>query len=119
LVRATRRWARTAAVHYGQGHWRAFRDVEGMVPARSQVADTLRSTGIRPERMHVVPNGVDVDAFRPGVAPELRRAWGVPRDGLVVMTLGRLALDKGNDVAVPAPAARPHRATPALRAPAA
>jgi glycosyltransferase involved in cell wall biosynthesis len=111
LLRAARRSARTAAVHYGQGHWRAFRDVEGMVPAGSQLADTLRSTGIRPERMHVVPNGVDVDAFRPGSAPELRREWGVPRDAVVVMTLGRLALDKGNDVAIRAMRALPERAT--------
>jgi glycogen(starch) synthase len=110
LLRAGRRTAATARVHYLQGHAWAFRDVESMVPARSQVRDTLRSQHVAPERLHVVPNGVDTDAFAPGRAPDLRRRWEVPAGARVLLTLGRLARDKGNDHAVRALADLPEDA---------
>jgi glycogen synthase len=110
VLRAGRRTAGTARVHYLQGHAWAFRDVESMVPARSQVHDTLRCQHVAPERLHVVPNGVDTEAFRPGRAPELRRRWSVPEGATVILTLGRLAQDKGNDRAVRALAELPPEA---------
>jgi glycosyltransferase involved in cell wall biosynthesis len=110
LIRAGKRTAATARVHYLQGHAWAFRDVESMVPARSQVRDTLRCQHLAPERLHVVPNGVDTEAFRPGVASALRRRWSVPDGATVVLTLGRLAQDKGNDRAVRALAELPSSA---------
>ncbi len=107
LLRAGKRTAGTARVHYLQGHAWAFRGVESMVPAQSQVRDTLRCQHLAPELLHVVPNGVDTDAFVPGRAPQLRRRWSVPEDATVLLTLGRLAQDKGNDHAVRALAALP------------
>jgi glycosyltransferase involved in cell wall biosynthesis len=45
-----------------------------------------------PERMVVVPNGIDVDTFRPEPAARgrLRREWGIPEDVLVVGAVGRV-----------------------------
>jgi len=50
-------------------------------------------------RVIVVPNGVDLGRFTPGVAdPEVRRALGLPAAGPVVGYFGRLEHGKGPDV---------------------
>src|SRR5438309_979539 len=50
-------------------------------------------------RVIVVPNGVDLGRFTPGVAdPEVRRALGLPAAGRVVGYFGRLEHGQGPDV---------------------
>ncbi len=47
--------------------------------------------GVRPRHARVIHNGVDVSAFRPGgPAPELAGELGLPRDSLVVGSVGNL-----------------------------
>ncbi len=51
------------------------------------------------EKVHVIHNGVDLDRFRPGPPnAELRRAFGLPPVGPVVMFAGRLEYVKGPDL---------------------
>ncbi len=60
--------------------------------------DALVRTGRAPLRQEprVVPNGVDTDAFRPGVAvPDWRARLGIGPDAPLVTFLGRLTRDKG------------------------
>jgi glycogen(starch) synthase len=100
LLKGARHSFDSARVHFGQGHWRAYRHLESIVPSRAQLDDTVRSHRLSRAQTHVVPNGVDVHDFAPGRSPVFRERLGIPDDAVVIMTLGRLALDKGNDRAL-------------------
>jgi len=76
------------------------------------VADALRTrlvdAGVAPERVHLVPNGVNAErvqaAARAG-REDRRRAWAVSMEEILVLVLGRLSPEKGQDVALEAFAA--------------
>jgi len=65
----------------------------------------LVEVGVDPSRVRVVPNGIAADrvaaAAREGRA-RLRAAWGVGDDERVVLVLGRLSPEKGQDLALEA-----------------
>lgn len=46
------------------------------------------------ERILVMPNGVDLDRFRPGDAREARLRLGLPADGRLLLAVGRLVVGK-------------------------
>ncbi|HTX62460.1 MAG TPA: glycosyltransferase [Acidimicrobiales bacterium] len=56
--------------------------------------------GADPARIFVVAPGVDRAFFAPGFRPQARRALGLPADGTVLLTVGRIQPLKGIDVAV-------------------
>lgn len=59
-------------------------------------ANALAVLGLPRERLHLVPNGVDLESFRPGAAAaDARRALGLPADGPVVVLVGRLSGPRG------------------------
>jgi glycosyltransferase involved in cell wall biosynthesis len=72
----------------------AFRSCEAMVPSHQQVRGTRWSYLLDPERLHVVPNGVDTEAFMPRPQEEARAATGAP-DGPLLLCVGRLDREKG------------------------
>lgn len=86
-----------------------FRGCEAMVPSRSQLEGTRRSHLLVRERLHVVPNAVDTELFRPGSREGARVELGLG-DWPIVAAVGRLDRDKGFDTAIRAlagvPAAR-------------
>ncbi|WP_257099062.1 glycosyltransferase [Pseudovibrio flavus] len=55
----------------------------------------------------VIPNGIDIQKFRPADKAEARRAFGLPDEGVVVGAVGRLEMVKGFDVLVAAAAHLP------------
>lgn len=58
--------------------------------------NALQVVGLRRERLHLVPNGTDLERFRPGASPaEARRALGLPVEGLVIALVGRLSGPRG------------------------
>ncbi len=59
----------------------------------------VRFYGYPPEKVGLIQHGVDPDRFRPaqGNRQELRRAWGVPDDALVIVSTARLSREKGVD----------------------
>jgi D-inositol-3-phosphate glycosyltransferase len=61
--------------------------------------------GADPARIFVVAPGVDHAFFGPGFRRQARRALGLPSDGTVLLTVGRIQPLKGIDVAVRALAA--------------
>jgi glycosyltransferase involved in cell wall biosynthesis len=71
-----------------------------VVAVSSQIRDTLIKWGGRPERIRVVPNGIDPDEFRrdESVAARARELLGVQRGDVVVGSAGRLELQKRFDV---------------------
>jgi glycosyltransferase involved in cell wall biosynthesis len=61
---------------------------------RNFAANRLR---IPPRRLRTIPNGVDTDRFRPAAKGErlaLRKAFGIPRDGIILGAISRLSLQK-------------------------
>jgi D-inositol-3-phosphate glycosyltransferase len=56
--------------------------------------------GADPARISVVAPGVDHAFFGPGLRPQARRALGLPPDGTVLLTVGRVQPLKAIDVAV-------------------
>ncbi|HMD46274.1 MAG TPA: glycosyltransferase, partial [Acidimicrobiales bacterium] len=56
--------------------------------------------GADPERIAVVPPGVDHAFFGPGHRPQARRALGLPTDCRLIVFVGRIQPLKGADVAV-------------------
>jgi D-inositol-3-phosphate glycosyltransferase len=56
--------------------------------------------GADPDRIRVVPPGVDHAFFAPGHRPQARRAVGLPPDGPLVAFVGRIQPLKGADIAV-------------------
>ncbi|HEU0129514.1 MAG TPA: glycosyltransferase, partial [Mycobacteriales bacterium] len=55
------------------------------------------AAGVRARRWDVVPNGVDLARWQPGSRTEARRRLGLP-DGPLVVCVGRLSRQKGQDV---------------------
>jgi glycosyltransferase involved in cell wall biosynthesis len=76
------------------GNWYRFRACEGIVPSRQQVKDTCRSCLLKPSRVHVVPNGIDANLFRPRPPAEARAQLGLG-DGPLFACVGRLTQEKG------------------------
>ncbi|HVX22565.1 MAG TPA: glycosyltransferase [Acidimicrobiales bacterium] len=62
-----------------------------------QIADLYPAD---PARIAVVAPGVDHAFFAPGHRPQARRAVGLPEDGPLLLTVGRIQPLKGMDVAV-------------------
>lgn len=72
-------------------------------------ADAVRQvTGTRSPRIEVIPPGVDTSRFRPlgpDAKAEVRRRFGLPEEGFLVVGISRLVPRKGMDVLITAGAA--------------
>ena len=87
-----------------RGAWvrQQFRWAARMADAVAVVGDAIKpyyvqTVGVPEHRMRVVPNGIDLDRFRPLSAADVqtrRRAIGLPTTGTVVGAVGRLAPEK-------------------------
>lgn len=79
------------------------------VAVSATVAGRLRDWGVPASRIHLVPNGIDADAFRfdTGQRRATRALLRVPEDAYVVGGVGRLVPGKRFDVLVRAVAALP------------
>ncbi len=74
-------------------YWRCDRTVAPTSLARSRMMETATKPFDVP--IEVVPNGIDLDRFHPGIAqPDWRARCGLA-DGPLVTYLGRLTVDKG------------------------
>lgn len=99
----------------------AARRTNVIVAVSQSVADVLKRNVTRHwDRIHVVPNGVDVDLFRPLVDDGVLRAeCNIPTNSPIIGSIGRLEPIKGYEVMVAAYAELRHtwpsdRATPVL-----
>ncbi|MGW7271253.1 glycosyltransferase [Streptomyces sp. NPDC054864] len=70
------------------------------VAVSPSVAERLSSWGVPRQRIHVVPNGIDVERFRfdPRARIAARRQLGLPDEAFVVGAVGRLTPGKRFDV---------------------
>jgi len=61
------------------------------------LADKARALGVRPERIAIVPNGVDRQLFRPQDRAAARRELGLHPDRPLILYVGRLERAKGTE----------------------
>jgi len=72
-----------------------------VVVLNDRVQEFVTRGGAAPDRIQFLPNGVDVDAFRPAIDLEterLREGLGLPRDRVLVLFAGRPVPKKGFDI---------------------
>jgi len=72
-----------------------------MVPSHQQVKGTARSYLLDRARVHVVPNGIDAEEFKPRPKGEMRKALGLGSEP-ILLCVGRLERDKGYETAIEA-----------------
>jgi sugar transferase (PEP-CTERM/EpsH1 system associated) len=101
LARVKRRvHTKHGANDYGRGLWAArlvVRTFHALVAVSPQTAAIARKKERVPKRrLHVVPNGIPLRAFRPddGQRARVRAELGIPPDAFVVGSVGRLAAEK-------------------------
>lgn len=72
------------------GRW-ALQAADAVLTVSSQLREYAISLGVEPEHVHVVPNGVDIERFRPGAPdPEIGKRWNLG-DGPVLGFVGGLS----------------------------
>lgn len=95
-----------AAVHATAVHFRqpkaigGFRSSQIIVPSHQQVRDTCRSFQLDPARIHVVPNGIDEELYRPSPASRNEIAPSIANARQLIVCVGRLSRDKGFDMVI-------------------
>lgn len=75
----------------GRIHGTFLRSIDACIAISCDLEREFRTAGVRENRIHYLPNGVDTDRFRPaspGEREELRRMLGVPTDRPLVLTAG-------------------------------
>jgi glycosyltransferase involved in cell wall biosynthesis len=80
------------------GRWYGLRHAQRVQALSPQIAQELGEAGVPPEKIELLPNGVDTDHFRPPSDEErahARSALGLAPQDTVVAYLGRFARYKG------------------------
>ncbi len=82
----------------------AARRAHAIIAISQGTKRTVIDTGVPQEKVHVIPNLVDVDAVKPDPASrvELRAQWGAGEQTLVVGCISRFQRRKRNDVPIDA-----------------
>ncbi len=71
--------------------------------AESVKEDFCRMTGVSPQKCFVIPNGVDLERFSPAQDPKaLRKRLGLPAEGKIALSIGRLSPEKKFDLLISA-----------------
>ena len=74
----------------------AYQNADGVVAvSESMKADVHSLYGVALERIRVIPNGIDVDEYRPAPDPALLRSYGIDPDRPYVLFVGRITRQKG------------------------
>jgi glycosyltransferase involved in cell wall biosynthesis len=67
----------------------------GVVAVSEPLAREMIDLGSRPERVHVIPTGLDRTLFRPGDRDAARTRLGEPADARIILFVGRVVAEKG------------------------
>ena len=102
-----------------KGSWRDKlvygRAVTHLIAVSEEVAAIFRArSGLAPERIQVLPNGVEVERFAPRDQMEARRNLGLPPAAPIVGSAGRLVSQKNFDLLLAAAARLPETTVVAL-----
>ena len=74
----------------------AYENADGIVAVSKAMKEDVQTLyGVEPERVRVIHNGIDPSEYRPTVAPDRIRAFGVNPDVPFVLFVGRITRQKG------------------------
>ncbi len=85
----------------------ALRGAAAVMSVDERMAQIARELGAAPDRVSVVPNGVDLTRFRLADRYEARRQLGLPEQGRLLVTVAHLGVRKGHREAITALARLP------------
>ncbi|MBN1588453.1 MAG: glycosyltransferase [Pirellulales bacterium] len=74
----------------------ALRGAAVVISVDSKMAQIARELGVSAERIHVIPNGVDLDHFHLHDKLDARRQLGLPEEGPLLLTVAHLGPRKGH-----------------------
>ena len=74
----------------------ALRAAGAVISVSGPLAETARELGADPDRVFVIPNGVDTGHFHPRDKVEARRELHLPTDGRLLVTVAHLGPRKGH-----------------------
>jgi glycosyltransferase involved in cell wall biosynthesis len=94
VVRAAQRRADVEPGFLSRRLW-ALRRSDGVV-VHCEAYRKLLLEHLQPERIAVVPAGVDAHWFSPGRAPDLRARWGIPADAPLAGIVARMKPERGH-----------------------
>lgn len=92
----------------------ALKTADLVIALSEELRSRVERLGVPSPRVVVIPNGVDPDRFRPVDRLVARRRLGLPEDGEIVLSVGRLHTSKGHPLLVEA-LARLQSRFPSLR----
>jgi teichuronic acid biosynthesis glycosyltransferase TuaC len=85
----------------------ALARADAVISVDGAMARIAVELGARKDRVHVIPNGVDMERFRIRPKAEARAALGLPLDGRLLVTVAHLGPRKGHREAISALASLP------------
>ena len=87
------------AVHEQFARGRAPDAVEAVTPSHWSAEGFYRA-GFPPDRVHIIPHGVDIKTFHPmpQLRREIRRDMGIGEDEFVFLSIGAMTANKGMDL---------------------
>lgn len=85
----------------------ALKGADAVISVSRHLARTAEQLGVAPEKIHVIPNGVDLTRFSPQDKIEARRCLGLPQDGRLLVSVAHLGPRKGHREAIQALASLP------------
>ena len=74
----------------------ALRSADVVISVDPRMAEVAEGLGVAPDRIQIIPNGVDVLRFQPGDRLAARRELGLPRDARLLVTIAHLGQRKGH-----------------------
>ncbi|MHB0954792.1 MAG: glycosyltransferase [Pirellulaceae bacterium] len=74
----------------------ALRGAAAVISVDQRMADIAHELGANESRIHVIPNGIDLERFQPGDRAVVRRQLGLPREGPLIVSVGHLGERKGH-----------------------
>ena len=80
----------------------ALSPAAAVISVSEELADAAIRLGAAQDKLHVIPNGVDTQRFRPRDKAEARRQLGLPAYGRLLVTVAHLGPRKGHEQTLPA-----------------
>jgi glycosyltransferase involved in cell wall biosynthesis len=80
----------------------ALRRADRVIALSTELRDQVVALGASPDRVAVIPNGIDAGRFYPMPREQARASLDIPADGRMLVTVGRLHASKGFPVLVDA-----------------
>jgi glycosyltransferase involved in cell wall biosynthesis len=86
----------------------ALRNAAAVISVSRPMLEEAAKLGVAAEKLHLIPNGVDLDMFQPRDRAGAREALGLPADGRILVTVAHLGLRKGSRETIRAMSALPN-----------